>query len=342
MKVLLTGSEGYIGAVMRTVLGERGHEVYGLDTGFFAECDFGEPPPAIPLLKKDIREVERADLEGFDAIAHLAALSNDPLGSLEPGLTDEINTGAAARLARLAKEAGVPRFVFASSCSLYGQGDGLALTEEAPANPQTPYARSKADFENALRELADDDFSPVYMRNATAFGLSPRLRFDLVVNNLCGWAWTMGNLVLTSDGTAWRPLVHVRDLSRAFACAIEAPREAVHGQAFNVGAARNNLQLRDIAYKVQAHMPRCDISFGEPGGDTRGCRVDFTKLETRLPGFGEAEYSVDDAIAEMLESFERAGLRDRTFSGRLYTRLLQIKHLQATKQVDDKLFWCAV
>ncbi|MCC6143020.1 MAG: SDR family oxidoreductase [Candidatus Hydrogenedentes bacterium] len=339
MKVLVTGSEGYIGAVIRDYLLERGHEVTGMDAGYFAECNFGAPPTEIPWIKKDMRQVERTDLEGYDAICHLAALSNDPLGDLAPHLTQEINTNASIRLAKLAKEAGVQRFLFASSCSLYGQGASAGLTEEAEANPQTPYAHSKIDFERALHGLADDDFSPVALRNATAYGVSPRLRFDIVVNNLCGWAWTTGKIQMQSDGTPWRPLVHVKDISRAFVCALEAPREVIHDQAFNVGSTRNNLQIRDIALKVQQQMPECEITFGSGDGDTRTYNVDFTKIETKLPGFGGAKYSVDDAITEFLEAFEKLQLADEDFKGRLYTRLRQIKHLQTTGQINAELYW---
>ena len=339
MKVLLTGSEGYIGAVMRDALLERGHDVTGLDAGFFNECDFGAPPTPIPLVQRDVREVERSDFERFEAVIHLAALSNDPLGDLEPGLTQAINTNASIRVAELAKEAGVSRFLFASSCSLYGQGGALGLTEEAEANPQTPYAHSKIDFENALRKLAGDRFSPTYLRNATAYGVSPRLRFDIVVNNLCGWAWTAGKIVMTSDGTPWRPLVHVKDIAKAFVCALEAPRDVVHNQAFNVGSSANNLQIRDIAYKVQAQMPQCEVTFGSSDGDTRTYNVDFTKIETQLPGFRHAGYSVDAAITEFLEAFQTLSLADGQFSGRLYTRLRQIKHLQQTGQIDQELYW---
>jgi nucleoside-diphosphate-sugar epimerase len=339
VKVLVTGSEGYIGAVIRDLLLDRGHEVTGLDSGFFADCDFGAAPTKIPWVQKDMREVEREDLEGFEAICHLAALSNDPLGDIAPHLTKEINTNGSIRLAKLAKEAGVQRFLFASSCSLYGQGAAAGLTEEAQANPQTPYAHSKIDFERALHELADDNFSPTYLRNATAYGVSPRLRFDIVVNNLCGWAWTTGKIQMQSDGTPWRPLVHVKDISRAFVCALEAPLEAVHDQAFNVGSTRNNLQIRDIALKVQQQMPECEITFGSGDGDTRTYNVDFTKIETKLPGFGSAVYSVDDAIGEFLEAFERLQVAEDAFKGRLYTRLRQIKYLQETKQLDTELYW---
>lgn len=341
MRVLLTGSEGYIGAVLRDRLAEHGHEITGLDTGYFAECDFGDPPTPIPLIRKDLRHVEAEDVAGFDAVIHLAALSNDPLGNLAPGLTEDINTRGSTRLAELAKAAGIERFLFASSCSLYGQGEELGLTEDAAANPQTPYAVSKVAFEHALAGMADDTFSPTYLRNATAFGVSPRLRFDIVVNNLCGWAWTTGKIQMTSDGSPWRPLVHVNDISRAFVCALEAPREAVHDQAFNVGSTSNNLQIRDIAYKVQAHRPDCEVTFGADNQDTRTYNVDFTKIETKLPGFECARHSVDDAIAELLEAFERVSLNDDAFSGRLYTRLRQIQYLQETGRLDGELYWRA-
>lgn len=339
MRVLLTGSEGYIGAVMRDFMLERGHQVTGLDTGFFAECDFGPPPTIIPITRRDLRQVEPADVEGFDAVVHLAALSNDPLGNLKPGLTEEINTSGSIRLAEIAKAAGVSRFLFASSCSLYGQGGSLGLTEEADANPQTPYAKSKIDFERALAALADDKFSPTYLRNATAYGVSPRLRFDIVVNNLCGWAWTAAKIVMTSDGTPWRPLVHVKDIARAFVCALEAPRELIHNEAFNVGSSDNNLQIRDIAYKVQKHMPQCEVSFGNSDGDTRTYNVSFKKIETKLPGFVHARYTVDDAIDEFLAAFRRSSLGDEQFQGRLYTRLRQIRYLQETGRINEQLYW---
>jgi len=339
MRVLITGSDGYIGAVMRDVLAARGHEVAGLDTGYFADCNFGDPPTPIETLRKDVREVEAADFEGFDAVAHLAALSNDPLGNLAPGVTEAINTDGSTRVAEKAKEAGVPRFLFASSCSLYGQGDKLGLTEEATPNPQTPYAHSKIDFERALHSLADDTFSPVYLRNATAYGVSPRLRFDIVVNNLCGWAWTTGRIKMSSDGTPWRPLVHIRDISKAFACALEAPKDMIHDQAFNVGSSANNVQIRDIAYKVQAQMPDCEVTFGNSDGDTRTYNVDFSKIETQLPGFGQADISVDDAITEFLEAFERLNTKEPEFQSRLYTRLKQIEHLQHEGRLSEDLRW---
>ena len=339
MKVLMTGSEGYIGAVMRDYLIERGHAVTGMDTGYFGDCNFGDPPTPIDVIVRDLRDVEATDFEGYDAVLHLAALSNDPLGNLTPGVTEAINTAGSIRVAQKAKEAGVSRFLFASSCSLYGQGSSLGLTEEAEANPQTPYARSKIDFERALKEMADEHFSPTYLRNATAYGVSPRLRFDIVVNNLCGWAWTTGKIQMSSDGTPWRPLVHVKDISRAFVCALEAPREMVHDQAFNVGSTENNVQIREIAFKVQAQMPECEVIFGNSDGDTRTYNVNFDKIETKLPGFGKAQFSIDMAITEFFEAFKRLSLKDEDFNSRLYTRLKQIKHLQDAGRLDDALRW---
>ena len=339
MRVLLTGSEGYIGAVLRDQLLDRGHEVTGLDTGFFIDCDFGEGPTPIPLIQDDIRTVEPGELAGFDAVIHLAALSNDPLGNLRPGLTEAINTQGSIRLAELAKEAGIERFIFASSCSLYGQGGSLGLTEEAEANPQTPYAHSKIDFEKALAAMADDTFSPCYMRNATAFGVSPRLRFDIVLNNLCGWAWCTEKIQMSSDGTPWRPLVHVKDIGRACVCALEAPREAMHNQAFNVGSTENNVQIRDIAYRIQAQMPDCEVIFGNSDGDTRTYNVDFTKIETKLPGFEKARHGIDSAITEFLDAFKKLQLKEEAFQSRLYTRLKQIEFLRESSRIDDDLFW---
>ncbi|MCP4645010.1 MAG: SDR family oxidoreductase, partial [bacterium] len=223
-------------------------------------------PTAIPLLARDMRQVTPEDLKEFDAVAHLAALSNDPLGNLDSSLTHEINTAASIRLAELAKEAGVQRVLFSSSCSMYGEGKGLGLTEESDFHPQTAYAQSKVDVEAALRELADDDFSPTFLRNATAYGLSPRLRFDLVVNNLTGWAWTAKAIRMTSDGTPWRPLVHIMDISKAFACALEAPREAVHNEAFNVGSNDHNFQIRTVAEHVKGVFPDCEVTFGSSDG----------------------------------------------------------------------------
>ena len=339
MKILITGSEGYIGAVLRDTFLAQGHDLVGLDTGYFRECNFHCAPTPIPTILKDIRCVELADLAGFDVILHLAALSNDPLGSLDPALTAAINTQASIRLAALAKEAGVSRFLFSSSCSIYGEGKTLGLTEEAEFHPQTPYAQSKVDFEKALLEMADDRFSPVMLRNATAYGLSPRLRFDIVVNNLVGWAWTTHAIRLSSDGTPWRPLVHVRDIARAFLCACEAPRETVHATAFNIGNSDGNLQIKTVAERVRVHFPDCEVTFGSSDGDARTYHVDFQRAKTRLPGFNGTIYTLDDAILELKEACETLALQEATFRGRLYTRLKQIEFLRQGGRLDDDLFW---
>lgn len=339
MKVLVTGSEGYIGAVLRDRLLARGHEVVGLDTGYFDECDFHTAPTRIPVIKRDLRDVALADVQGFDGVIHLAALSNDPLGELQPSVTEAINTQASIRLAKLVKQSGVSRFLFASSCSMYGQGGGQGLTEESPFKPQTAYAQSKVDVESALADLADDQFSPVCLRNATAFGLSSRMRFDLVVNNLVGWAWTSERIVLTSDGSPWRPLVHTEDIAKAFVCALEAPRDAVHNTAFNVGANDHNFQIATIAAIVANHFPGCAVEVGPSTGDTRTYNVDFTKIHTSLPGFDGIDYPIDQGIEELKQVCDRIALNDEQFHGRLYTRLKQIRHLQETGQLDERLLW---
>jgi nucleoside-diphosphate-sugar epimerase len=339
MKVLVTGSEGYIGAVLRDWLLAHGHEVVGLDTGYFDECDFHVAPTRIPVIKKDLRNVALVDVQGFDCVIHLAALSNDPLGELHPSITEAINTQASIRLAELAKQSGVSRFLFASSCSMYGQGAEQGLTEESPFRPQTAYARSKVDVEYALAGLADDQFSPTYLRNATAFGLSPRMRFDLVVNNLVGWAWTAGRIVLTSDGSPWRPLVHTQDIAKAFVCTLEAPRDAVHNAAFNVGASDHNFQIATIAAIVANHFPGCAVEVGLSTGDTRTYNVDFSKIHTKLPGFDGIDYPIDRAVDEMKQVCDQIALNDEQFHGRLYTRLKQIRHLQEAGLLDDHLLW---
>ncbi|MBN2308484.1 MAG: SDR family oxidoreductase [Candidatus Hydrogenedentes bacterium] len=339
MKVLVTGSDGYIGAVLCEMLVARGHDVLGLDTGYFDGCDFLGPPAPVPSIKKDIRLAERDDVAGCDAVMHLAALSNDPLGDLAPALTESINTGGSVRLARLARDAGVPRFLFSSSCSMYGEGSGKGLTEESAFRPQTAYAQSKVDVEAALSAMADGRFSPTFLRNATACGVSPRMRFDLVVNNLVGWAWTTGAIRMTSDGTPWRPIVHIRDIAKAFACALEAPRERVHNEAFNVGATDHNFQIREIAERVRRQFPDCEVTFGESGGDTRTYHVDCSKIHERLDGFSPLDYSLDDAIAELKGALDRAALTEERFRSRLYTRLKQIEHLQETGRLDGELFW---
>lgn len=345
MRVLVTGNQGYIGVVLTPILAAAGHEVFGLDTGYYCECNFGEiPDPAFGVVRqisKDVREVGEEDLRGMEAVVHLAALSNDPTGELAPELTAEINHRASVRLARIARQCGVSRFLFASSCSIYGQGDGRSLTEEAPFHPLTAYARSKVDTERDLATLADERFSPVFLRNATAYGFSPRLRFDLAVNNLAGWAYTTGLVKLLSDGQAWRPFVHVEDIACACAAALAAPREAVHNQAFNVGQDEDNHRIRDVAEKVTQVLPDSRVSFADGvSADSRTYHVSFAKIRRCLPEFRPA-WTLERGIRQLRDAFAAAGLTAEGFHGRSYTRLKQLQHLLRTGRLDSQLRWTA-
>src|SRR6266487_4583866 len=261
MRILVTGHNGYIGTVMAPLLRVEGHDVVGLDSDLFEGCNFGNPSPDVPCIRKDLRDIQASDVEGFDAIIHLAGLSNDPLGDLNPTLTYEINHAASVRLARLAKEGGIPRFLFSSSCSTYGAAGEDMVNEEAVFNPVTPYGHSKVLVEQDVAKLADSEFSPTFLRNATAYGMSPRLRFDLVLNNLVAWAFTTGRVYIKSDGTPWRPIVHIEDISRAFIAVLHAPREVVHNQAFNVGCTRENYQISELAEMVKKEVPGCRIEY---------------------------------------------------------------------------------
>jgi nucleoside-diphosphate-sugar epimerase len=341
MRVLVTGHNGYIGAVMTPFLRAAGHEIVGLDTYFYESCTLPiTEDNHVPSLRKDIRDVTPADLEGFDAVAHLAALCNDPLGDMNPELTHEINYHASVRLGEAAKKAGVERFIYASSCSLYGAASAdEILTEDAPFNPLTPYALSKIRTEQAVSQLADESFSPVFMRNATAYGLSPRLRADIVLNNLVCWAHTTGRVRIMSDGSPWRPIVHIEDISRAFAAALTAPREAIHNQAFNVGVNDENYQVRQIAEFVRETVPGCQIEYaGQTGPDPRNYRVDFSKITHTLPEF-QPQWDARRGARELHEAFQRVGLTQEDFQGRKFTRLKQLSHLLDLGLLDESLRW---
>jgi nucleoside-diphosphate-sugar epimerase len=342
MRVLVTGTDGYIGVLLAPYLAERGHDVVGLDTGYYRDgWLYPGPEPARPTLNKDLREVTERDLRGFDAIAHLAELSNDPLGQHRPEITYEINHQGTVELARKCKASGVARFVYTSSCSVYGIADGeLLKTEQSPTNPQTAYARCKVLVERDVGALADESFSPTFLRNATAYGPSPRMRFDIVLNNLAGLAWTTREIKMTSDGTPWRPLVHVLDICQAVACALEAPREAVHDQIYNVGSSQENYQVRELAGIIADCLPGCRVTFGSSDGDNRSYRVEFSKIRQGLPGFTCARNARQGA-AELFELFERIQLSRETFEFRAYTRLQQLKHLLQTHQIDDRFYWIA-
>jgi nucleoside-diphosphate-sugar epimerase len=340
MRVLMTGCDGYIGAVMAPLLEKSGIQVVGLDTCYFAGCTFGDREPRRPALRRDLRDVRPEDLSDFDAVIHLAALSNDPLSDLDPECTFDINHRASVRLAELARAAGVERFLYSSSCSVYGAGSADdVLAEDASFDPITPYAKSKVQVEADVSKLASDDFSPTFLRNATVYGVSPRLRGDLVVNNLVGWALTTGRVLLKSDGTPWRPLVHVEDVSRAFLAVLRAGREVVHNQAFNVGRSGENYRIRDVADLVQAALPDSRIDFAEGAGpDPRCYRVDFAKIEAGLPGF-RPRWDVAAGVAELRDAFRAADLRQEELEGDRYLRIRRIRNLLEAGRLSPDLRW---
>lgn len=334
MKVLLTGYQGYLGTLMAPVLMAAGHEVVGFDTGLFADCVLGPLPESPPGLVMDLRDVTVEHLVGFDAVVHLAALSNDPLGALAPDITYDINHHASVRLARAAKDAGVRRFLYASTCSVYGASGGAGLvTEDAPLAPVTPYAESKVRVEDDLLELADASFSPVSLRNATAFGFSPRLRADIVLNNLVGHAVLSGTVLVLSDGTPWRPLVHAADIAAAFAAALTAPRSAVHCQAFNVGHPANNFTVAQIAEAVVEAVPGSILKVtGEAGGDPRSYQVDFTKMSAAVPDF-VPQWSIAAGAEELATAYRQHGLTDEDFRNR-FTRLARLSARQQAGELS--------
>ncbi|MGI8547064.1 MAG: NAD-dependent epimerase/dehydratase family protein [Gemmatimonadaceae bacterium] len=339
MKVLVTGTEGYLGSLLAPLLMQRGHDVTGLDTGYYKEGWLYNGTRLTPrTLNKDLREVTADDLAGIEAVVHMAELSNDPAGQLAPHITHEINHKGSVRLAQLAKEAGAHRFVYTSSCSVYGVASGDYVNEESPVNPQTAYAVCKTLVERDVAPMADDNFSPTFLRNATAFGASPRMRFDLVLNNLSGLAWTTEQIAMTSDGTPWRPLVHALDIGKAIACVLDASRENVHKQIFNVGDTRQNYRVRDVAEVVAGAFPSCRLSFGDSGADNRSYRVSFDKIHAVLPAFS-CEWDAARGAQQLRALFERIDMTPETFNARPFTRLKELEHLLRTRQIDTNFYW---
>jgi len=342
MRVFVTGVNGYIGAVLSPYLLTRGLDVRGLDTGYYRDGWLYSDDRSFPIspvtLNKDLRLVDEADLEGCDAVVHLAELSNDPLGQNNPAVTKKINHEGSVRLAQTARKAGVRRSVYTSSCSVYGAGAGDFLDETAPTNPQTAYAECKVLVERDVGKMADADFAPVFLRNATAYGPSPRMRFDIVLNDLCALAWTKRHIAMVSDGSPWRPLVHVLDICEAVYRCLVAPEEKIRGQIFNVGQDSENYRVREIAQIVADEFPGCKVSTGPSGGDNRSYRVSFAHIHAELPGF-KCSYTAHDGARQFHELFERIGFGPEIYEFRAFTRLKQLKYLQATKQIDGDFFW---
>ncbi len=339
MQVLVTGTEGYLGSLLPPLLIERGHEVLGVDTGYYkVGWLYNGTTVTAKTLNKDIRHITTEDLAGVDAIVHMAELSNDPTGQLSPTITYDINHKGSVRLATIAKAAGIRRFVYMSSCSVYGVATAGDVTELSPVNPQTAYAECKTLVERDLQLMADDNFSPTFMRNATAFGASPRMRFDIVLNNLAGLAWTTKEIKMTSDGTPWRPLVHALDICKAIACTLEAPRDIIHNQIFNVGDTANNYRVKEIAEIIAETFTGCQLSFGENGSDNRSYRVSFEKINKNLPGF-KCDWDAARGAEQFFNLFQQIDLTSETFLSRGFTRLKQLEYLIRTQQIDKDFFW---
>jgi nucleoside-diphosphate-sugar epimerase len=342
MKVLVTGVDGYIGSVLAPFLIREGFDVVGIDTGYYRDgwlyTSNREMPRTPTVYYQDLRAVTESDLEGVDAVVHLAELSNDPLGANNPEVTRAINHRGSIHLAELAKKCSATRFVYTSSCSVYGIGKGDWLTEESRVDPQTAYAECKVAVEKDLQEMADSDFCPVMLRNATAYGASPRMRFDIVLNNLAGLAWTTNRIAMTSDGTPWRPLVHIRDICQAIRCALAAPESAVRSEVFNVGHDGDNYQVRQIAEIVADAFRGCEVSFGPADPDNRSYRVSFKKISERLPGFS-CQWDAKKGAEQLREVFERIAMSPDTFEFRAFTRLKQLEYLLRTEQIDENFYW---
>lgn len=342
MKIFVTGTEGYIGSRLVPLLSGHGHEVIGTDTGYYRDgwlfSDNSRMPVTARTLLKDLRQITADDLRGCEAVVHLAELSNDPLGQNNPQITHEINHRGSVRLADLARGAGIRRFVYTSSCSVYGAGTGDFLDETAKANPQTAYAECKVLVERDVGQMAARDFSPVFLRNATAYGPSPRMRFDIVLNDLCALAWTTRRIAMTSDGSPWRPVVHVDDICEAIYRSVIAPQEAVHGKVFNVGQNSDNFRVRELAQIVAEEFPGCELSVGTSAGDTRSYRVNFDRIHRELPGFA-CKNTPRDGARQLHQLFKRIEMQPETFQFRAFTRLKQLKYLQATQQIDEAFYW---
>lgn len=342
VKVFVTGVNGYIGAVLAPYLIERGIQVLGLDTGYYCDgwlySDNAHLAVTPETLNKDLRRVTPADLAGCDAVAHLAELSNDPLGENKPEVTHQINHRGSVTLAECARVAGIRRFVYTSSCSVYGAGSGEFLDETAAPNPQTAYARCKVLVERDLSAMSGGNFCPVFLRNATAYGPSPRMRFDIVINDLCALAWTTRRIAMTSDGSPWRPVVHIEDICEAVYRSLIAPPEVVAGKIFNVGRNEDNFRIREIAQIVAEEFPLCQLSVGAAGGDARSYRVNFDRIHRELPGF-QCRYRARDGVRQLRALFERIRMPEEVYRMRAFTRLKQLKYLQETHQIDADFFW---
>jgi nucleoside-diphosphate-sugar epimerase len=339
MRILLTGSDGYLGSLLSPVLLRLGHDVIGLDTGYYAERSLYHSGNSLPrTLVKDLREVQVSDLENFNAIVHMAELSNDPAGQLAPEITYEINHQGSVHLAELARKAGVERFIYMSSCSVYGASGDDFVTEESPVNPQTVYAICKVLVERDIRALANAKFAPTFLRNATAYGASPRMRFDIVLNNLAGLAWTKKEIRMTSDGTPWRPIVHGLDICQAISDVLEAPREAIVNEVFNVGDTDHNYRVREIAEIVGEVFPGCAVSFGSPSPDNRSYRVSFEKIRKHVPNF-KCRWDARRGAEQLLNLLRRVDMTEEVFEYRAFTRLKQLEYLIRTRQIDENFYW---